>query len=175
MGAGSSISVRLRQVRLDDSGLLFEWINNRDLVILNAPFRPISYQEHQEWFENLGFRKNLKFFIIEDIESGLALGSCQLTNIHEIHRSAELQIRMGRSDFHNKGAGSEAVRLLVEYGFTKLKLHRIMLYVFSTNLRAIHVYKKNGFTKEGVLREAAFIEGRWLDIFVFGLINSVYS
>ena len=109
------------------------------------------------------------------VDSGLAIGSCQLTNINYVHRSAELQIRIGRSDYQNKGAGSEAVRLLIQHGFDKLELHRIMLHVFSTNLRAIHVYKKNGFQQEGLLREAAFIEGRWLDVFVFGLINMAHS
>jgi RimJ/RimL family protein N-acetyltransferase len=175
MRPSSSALVRLRSVRDEDSDLLFGWINNRDLVILNAPFRPISNLEHQQWFENLSSRKNLVFFMIEDVDSGLAIGSCQLTNIHDVHRSAELQIRIGRSDYQNKGAGSEAVRLLIEHGFDKMKLHRIMLYVFSTNLRAMHVYKKNGFQQEGVLREAAFIDGRWLDVNVFGLINSSSS
>jgi RimJ/RimL family protein N-acetyltransferase len=75
-------------------------------------------------------------------------------------------------DYQNKGAGSEAVRLLIEHGFDKLKLHRIVIHVFSTNLRAMHVYRKNGFQQEGVLREAALIDGRWLDVIVFGLINT---
>lgn len=172
MRPSSSALVRLRSVRDEDCNLLFGWINNRELVVLNAPFRPISKAEHEQWFESLGTRKNLAFFMIEDIDSGLAIGSCQLTNIHDVHRSAELQIRIGRSDFLNKGAGSEAVRLLIEHGFDKLKLHRITLHVFSTNSRAIHVYEKNGFIQEGALREAAFIEGRWVDVLVFGLIGS---
>ena len=165
-------SIRLRLVRWEDSNILFEWINNRELVILNAPFRAISKSEHEQWFESLGTRKNLAFFMIEDVDSGLAIGSCQLNNISDVHRSAELQIRIGRLDYQNKGAGSKAVRLLIEHGFDKLELHRIMLHVFSTNLRAMHVYRKNGFQQEGVLREAAFIDGRWLDVNVFGLINT---
>ena len=168
-------SIRLRPVRQEDSRILFEWINNRELVVLNAPFRQISMVEHEQWFDSLGTRKNLAFFMIEDGDSGLAIGSCQLTNIHDVHRSAELQIRIGNPDYQNKGAGSEAVRLLIEHGFDKLKLHRIMLHVFSTNLRAMHVYRKKGFQQEGVLREAAFIDGRWLDVVVFGFINNLPS
>jgi RimJ/RimL family protein N-acetyltransferase len=175
MRSRPSALVRLRSVRDEDSDLLFGWINNRDLVVLNAPFRPISKVEHQQWFESLGTRKSQAFFMIEDVDSGLAIGSCQLTNIHDVHRSAELQIRIGRSDYQNKGAGSKAVQLLIEHGFDKLELHRIMLHVFSTNLRAMHVYKKNGFQQEGLLREAAFIDGRWVDVFVFGLINTSRS
>ncbi|WP_092787741.1 GNAT family N-acetyltransferase [Rhodospira trueperi] len=174
-GSSFSASVRLRPVKLEDSDLLFEWINNRDLVVMNAPFRPISETEHKKWFEGISLRKDVSFFMIEDSDSGLAIGSCQLTNIHDIHRSAELQIRIGRFDFQNKGAGSAAVRLLVDHGFHTLKLHRIMLHVFSTNLRAIHVYQKAGFKQEGLLREAAFIEGRWLDVLIFGLLRTERS
>lgn len=169
---GSLGSVRLRPVRQEDSSLLFEWINHRELVVLNSPFRLISKAEHEQWFDSLGARRNLAFFMIEDVGSGLAIGSCQLINIHDVHRSAELQIRIGRLDFQNKGAGSEAVRLLIEHGFDTLKLHRIMLHVFSTNLRAIKAYEKCGFQLEGVLREAAFIDGQWLDVLVFGMIST---
>jgi RimJ/RimL family protein N-acetyltransferase len=173
--SNNSGEIRLRSVRDEDSSLLFGWINNQELVILNAPFRTITKAEHDQWFDSLGTRKNLAFFMIEDIDSGLAIGSCQLTNIHDVHRSAELQIRIGRSEYQNKGAGSEAVRLLIVHGFDKLKLHRIMLHVFSTNLRAMHVYRKNGFQQEGVLREAALIDGRWLDVYIFGLINTAFQ
>lgn len=170
--AFSLTSVVLRPVRNEDSHLLFEWINNRKLVVMNAPFRQISEVEHQQWFKSLNIRNDLAFFMIEDTDSGLAIGSCQLNKINNFHLSAELQIRIGRSDFQNKGAGSEAVRLLIEHGFAVLKLHRIMLHVFSTNSRAVHVYEKNGFVQEGVLRDAAFIEGRWVDVLVFGLIRT---
>lgn len=170
--SGVLISVRLRSVKEEDSNLLFEWINNRELVVLNAPFRPIPEAEHKKWFDDIATRKNLAFFMIEDVRSGMAIGSCQLTNIHNIHRSAELQIRIGRSDFRNKGAGSEALRLLINYGFETLSLHRIMLHVFSTNLRAINTYRKIGFQQEGLLRDAAYIEGQWQDVLVFGLIGT---
>ena len=102
--------------------------------------------------------------MIEDVKTGLTIGSCQLLNIHTIHRSAELQIRIGAINYQNQGAGSDAVRQLTEYGFSVLNLHRISLHVFATNQRAIRVYEKNGFVREGLLRKAALIDERWLDV-----------
>lgn len=157
-------SIRLRSVRDGDSSLLFEWINDHDLVVLNAPYRPVSEVEHREWFEKLGKRTDRVFFMIEDVETLSTIGSCQLLNIHSIHQSAELQIRIGQTIFQNKGAGSEAVRQLVAFGFEDLNLRRIVLQVFATNERAIRVYEKNGFVREGLLRQAAFIDGRWVDV-----------
>ena len=148
----------------EDSSLLFEWINNHDLVVFNAPFRPISEVEHRAWFGSISERKNLAFFMIEHVETATAIGSCQLLNIHPVHRSADLQIRIGCAGFQNQGVGSEAVRQLVGFGFSELQLHRIALHVFATNQRAIRAYEKNGFVREGLLRQAACIDGQWLDV-----------
>jgi RimJ/RimL family protein N-acetyltransferase len=157
-------AVLLRPVVDADSDLLFRWINDHDLVVLNAPFREVSRPEHDAWFSRIRSQKDVALFMIEDTESGKAIGSCQLLNIHPVHRSAELQIRIGCSASQNRGSGSEAVRQLIAYGFSKLDLHRIALHVFATNLRAIRVYEKNGFVREGLHRQAACIDGRWVDV-----------
>lgn len=167
----ASEKIRLRPICNGDLKLLFEWINDRELVVFNAPFRHVSETEHHAWFESINERQDMVFFMIEDVESTTPIGSCQLLNIHQTHRSAELQIRIGRYDYQNKGVGSEAVRKLVEHGFRKLGLHRIGLHVFSTNERAIRVYEKNGFSREGLLKQAAFIEGDWVDVVVMGQLN----
>ena len=168
----SKRSIRLRPVLDEDSSVLFEWINDRDLVVFNSPYRPVSEAEHRAWFESLGERVDRVFFIIEDVETSSAIGSCQLLNIHPLHQTAELQIRIGRQNFQNAGAGSDAVRQLVTFGFKKLNLRRIALQVFATNDRAIRVYEKNGFVREGLLREAACIDGRWVDIVCMAKMRS---
>jgi RimJ/RimL family protein N-acetyltransferase len=50
-------------------------------------------------------------------------------------------------------------------------MHRIYLSVFKNNERAIGAYRKCGFVEEGVMREAAFIDGQWLDVTMMGLLN----
>ena len=164
--------VRLRAMRREDSALLYEWINQRELVILNAPYHPVSELDHESWLESmLKKRFDLVIFVIEDIASEQAIGSCQLFNINWRHQSAELQIRIGYQRFQNQGLGSEAIQLLCRFGFDDLNLHRIYLSVFKNNERAIGAYRKCGFAEEGVMREAAFIDGQWLDVALMGLIN----
>jgi UDP-4-amino-4,6-dideoxy-N-acetyl-beta-L-altrosamine N-acetyltransferase len=156
--------VRLRHVVDSDFNVLFEWINDRNLVEYNAPFREISLSEHEVWFKQIQAQENIEFFMIENVDTCLTIGSCQLLNIHPIHRSAELQIRIGAVNFQNQGAGSDAVRQLTQYGFSVLNLHRISLHVFATNQRAIRVYEKNGFVREGLFRQAILIDSRWTDL-----------
>jgi methionyl-tRNA formyltransferase len=174
VGGGAMVAkrVRLRALRREDSPLLYEWINQRELVILNAPYHPVSEVDHESWLESmLQKRSDLVIFVIEDIASGQAIGSSQLRNINWRHRNAELQIRIGDQRFQNQGLGSEAVQLLCRFGFDDLNMHRIYLSVFKNNERAIGAYRKCGFVEEGVMREAAFIDGQWLDVTMMGLLN----
>ncbi len=113
-------------------------------------------------------RADLTFFVIEELSTNQAIGTCQLLNINPRHQSAELQIRIGAVDYHGKGLGTEAVNLLTRFGFADLNLHRIYLHVFATNARAITAYEKCGFSREGLLRDAAFIDGSWVDVVVMG-------
>lgn len=157
--------IRLRPVKHEDRPLLYEWITDRSLLIFNAPYYPVSEADHDRWFEcMLTKRSDLVFFMIERLSDGQTIGSCQLMNINWVHRSAELQIRIGETGAQGQGAGSEVVRLLCEFGFNDLNLHRIYLQVFATNTRAISVYEKNSFVREGLLREAVHIDGQWGDV-----------
>ena len=174
LGGGQMHSerVRLRPLLKSDAPLLYEWITVRDLVILNSPLYPVSESDHEAWIEKMMTRQaDLVIFVIEDIDSGQAIGTCQLIKINWHHRNAELQIRIGVPAFHGKGYGSEAVRLLTVFGFKDLNLHRIYLHVFADNVRAVRAYEKCGFEREGTLREAAHIDGKWVDIAVMGLLR----
>lgn len=164
--------VRLRALRREDSVLLNELINQCELVIFSTPYYSVSDVDHESWIESM-LRKHfdLVVFVIEDIASGQAIGSCQLYNINWQHRNAELQIRIKDQYFKNQGLGSEAIQLLCRFGFDDLNLHHIYLSVLKNNERAINVYQQYGFVEEGVMREAAFIDYQWLDVTLMGLLN----
>lgn len=165
--------IRLRPLRREDSHLLYEWITHRELVILNAPFHPVSDIDHEAWIESMMTKRmDLVIFVIEELESNQAIGTCQLLNINWRHRSAELQIRIGDASFQSRGYGAEAVNLLCRFGFADLNLHRIYLHVFDGNLRAINAYRRCGFVREGLLKQAAFIDGQWVDVVVMGLLQA---
>src|SRR6266404_1761938 len=106
----SNDRIKLRSLRREDSPLLFRWITDRNLLIYNAPYRPVSEPEHEKWLESvLTTRKDMVLFVIEDVASQAAIGTCQLLNIHPVFRSADLQIRIGDDRARGKGLGSEAV------------------------------------------------------------------
>lgn len=152
-----------------DGPTLFNWINDRELVLFNSGYRPVHEPTHREWLAGLAGRRDLVAFAIRVKRTGRLIGVCQLTAIHAVNRSADLQIRIGEAASRGKGYGSEAVRLLLAFGFRDLNLHRIALQVFATNTRAIRTYERAGFRREGTLRDAVFIDGHYVDVLVMAV------
>jgi RimJ/RimL family protein N-acetyltransferase len=71
-----------------------------------------------------------------------------------------------------RGLGTEATRLIVGYGFDQLGLHRIELEVYAFNPRARRAYEKVGFVAEGVLRDALWWDGEWVDAVVMSMLET---
>lgn len=72
---------------------------------------------------------------------------------------------------YGKGYATEAVKLVLDYGFTILKLHRIEAGVMPHNLGSIRVLEKAGFEKEGISKSNVKINGKWEDHQVLAIIN----
>ena len=163
--------VALTPLTAEDLPSLFRWINEREQVLLNAPYRPVSERQHAAWFEDIQQRRDTVIFGIRLRGNGRLIGSCQLHGISAVHRTAQLQIRIGELQERGHGYGTEATRLLLEVGFRDLNLHRIYLHVWANNEPALSMYDKLGFVREGVLRRAAYIDGEYLDVVVMGILR----
>jgi len=72
---------------------------------------------------------------------------------------------------NGKGYTTEAVKLVVDYAFTELKLHRIEAGVMPHNIGSIRVLEKSGFHKEGIAKKNVRINGKWEDHQVLAIIN----
>ena len=163
--------VYLAPLTADDMPAMFNWINDRQQVLFNSSYRPVSESMHRTWFESIQNRTDVVICAIRLTRTAELIGSCQLRHIHHVHRTAELQIRIGGADKRGHGYGTEAIRLLLDFAFTDLNLQRVCLHVFSTNPRAVRAYEKAGFSREGVLRRGAYIDGDYVDVIVMGILR----
>lgn len=163
--------VALTPLMVDDLPVMFGWINDREQVLLNAPYRPVGEAQHKAWFDAIQQQKDAVFFGIRLLKRGNLIGTCQLHSINSVHRTAELQIRLGEAGERGRGYGTEAVRLLLDFAFKDLNLNRVHLHVFATNGMALRVYEKVGFVREGLLRKAAHIDGEYVDVVVMGIVR----
>ncbi|MFN8377847.1 MAG: GNAT family protein [Anaerolineae bacterium] len=98
------------------------------------------------------------------------IGLIDLDGILWSNGVAWLSIGIGEPVYRGQGYGSEAMALMLRFGFHELNLHRIQLTVFSYNTHAIRLYERLGFTREGVMRETLHRDGQRFDTILYGLL-----
>lgn len=87
------------------------------------------------------------------------IGYTSLEDIDHLHRTATFGLVIGEKDCWGKGFGTETTRLMLDYGFTVLRLHNILLQVDKDNIPAIRAYTGAGFRVIGERREAHYLAG----------------
>ncbi|WP_082676274.1 GNAT family N-acetyltransferase [Shouchella shacheensis] len=113
--------------------------------------------------------------MIEEIEGNKPIGVTSLINIDYGSRNAECIIDIGDKNYWSKGFGQEAFRLLLDFAFHELNLHKVYVRVFSFNERAIKLYQKLGFNEEGELKEQFYRAGAWHNVIFMGLLKRNYE
>ncbi|MCU0513170.1 MAG: GNAT family N-acetyltransferase [Anaerolineae bacterium] len=86
------------------------------------------------------------------------------------HQSAMIAIGIGDPEYRGQGYGSDALRLILAYGFRELNLHRIGLNVFAYNTTAIRAYERVGFVLEGRRRQSILRDGQRFDELQYGIL-----
>lgn len=169
--------ILLRALRRADVEQLRSYVNDPQVMRYSNTFWPIDDERQERWFLNISQAEHAVWFGIVDIRvtERLLIGTCCLVDIDWIGRQAELRIRIGESSVWGEGLGTEAVQLLLSYGFEHLNLERIWLRVLASNVRAKRLYSRFGFREEGCLRRAAFLAGQFEDVFLMGLLRPEWS
>lgn len=141
-----------------------EWMNDFQVTdYIGRTSQIITYDAEKEYLENATRNTSNRSFNIIETEKDKLIGTIALEEINWTERSAVLGIFIGEKDFRNNGYGTEAIKLLLEYGFKYLNLHSIRLDLLSINERAHKCYLKCGFKDTGASREQIFLNGKYYD------------
>lgn len=153
----------LRPLDIDDKPSLLKWNRDDEVRYLTGAVFPASSIEHGKWFEAKSLSSHDKMWMIVESENDSPIGAIGLKNLDFINRNAELYIYIGEKEYWGKGIGSKATDEIIEFASNSLNLHKVYLQVFGYNQRAINMYEKNGFIKEGQLIESIFRNGKYYD------------
>jgi RimJ/RimL family protein N-acetyltransferase len=167
--------VRLRPALPGDADARFALGTDADIVrmfgVSLADAKPLTKEAAEQWAQ--GHARNPHAWIIE-VERRL-VGEINLHSINDRDRRASMAIAIYDGTLLGMGLGTEAIHLLLRYAFSELKLHRISIRVLAYNERAIRAYAKCGFIVEGQERETAFVDGKWHDDLMMGLLSTEYQ
>ncbi|MDM8534732.1 GNAT family protein [Clostridiaceae bacterium HSG29] len=99
----------------------------------------------------------------------------RLMGIDYINRKSYFGIFIGEKEYRNKGIGTEATKLMLDYGFNILNLRNIMLKVFSFNKGAINSYKKCGFKEIGRRRKSIIYGSKEFDEVYMDILSDEFE
>jgi ribosomal-protein-alanine N-acetyltransferase len=176
---GSLVFLRpLERADLNDRYL--GWLNDPEVTrYTDTGIFPSTAEDLEKYYGEVSGSRSQVMLAVVDKKSGQHVGNVKLGPIHWIHRNATFSILIGDKKSWGKGVGLEATRLTVEYGFSRLNLHRIDLGVFADHEAAVRCYEKAGFKVEGRLREDGFRGGsdggQYRDRLWMGLLRSEYE
>jgi len=112
-------------------------------------------------------------FAIIDKQNSRLLGACGLCYIDQRNSSADFSIYLGADDLYiDDKYAPDAGKVLLEYGFSTLKLHRIWVEIYAIDMAKQQLLPNLGFQLEGRHRQAHRLEnGRWTDCLFYGLLT----
>lgn len=121
------------------------------------------------WYDTRRDQDDRLDLAVVERRTGNVVGEVVLNEWDPDNQSCSFRISLVPGTY-GRGLGTEATRLMTEYGFEKLGLHRISLEVYAFNPRARRVYEKVGFVAEGVLRDALLWEGERVDATLMSIL-----
>ena len=175
--SGPRVTLRSVEARDRDSRLRLGW---HEVIERNygheRPTGPMSEREADDWLveqRQLSSDRS-RFDWVIDVDGDLA-GVAFLHSMSEVDRKARFAIGMFSPEFNGLGLGSEATRLVLGHAFDVLGLRRIDLRVLAFNTAAIRSYESCGFVIEGRERESCWLENRWHDDVIMGVLAREFA
>lgn len=159
---------------VEDVEIFTKWMNDFHVTdYTGRSFQTLTLQEEKEYLEKSSNDKNV--FAIIDIEKDKLIGSIGLHQVDHINRTATLGIFIGDEEYRSKGYGTEAIRLILDFGFNYLNLNNIELALMEFNERALKCYKKCGFKEIGRRRKSKFINGKYYDSILMDILAEEFK
>lgn len=175
---GKKVALRLAQRK--DFPLLYKWINNPEIAKF---WYGRDKSRSKEWVE-----KHFTPMVQGKGESQCWIIEVQKKPIGFIYNTpekeddgtrfsgrVELDIMIGEKGKWGKGYGTDALRTMINYAFTKQGAERVFIMARVSNVRAIHVYEKVGFKKEGILRHYEKFESKWIDCVMMSILRGEFK
>lgn len=162
-----------------DKGHLEEYWENMDnssveAMIFTGSQQIFNKSDIERYLENISQDNSRIDFLIISKESNKIVGEVVINNIYRNDRNSNIRILINRKEDFSKGYGREALILALNYGFGMLNLHRIELEVFPFNERAIHVYEKIGFVREGIRRDGCYFNNKYYDMITMSILEDEF-
>lgn len=168
--------VRLAQPNLEDAAVVSRFSEDSEYRrLMDSDYaRGESLEEARQTILSIGQGGKSILFHLRALPEDALIGFVSLHHIEWNNQNCELSIGIWDPTYLEKGYGSEAVQLILNYAFYELNLFRVGLTVIASNARAVHVYLKHGFREEGRMRQVVNRDGKRVDLIMMSILRDEY-
>ena len=166
--------VYLKPLNASDAKTYYNQLFNVETRRLTGTKAIFNYEQIVEYIDRKRGDDSSVILLIGLQETDELIGEIVLQDLDYTNRSANLRVAIDQPAHQGQGYGTEALRLILDYGFGILQLHRIELNVYDFNERAAHVYEKVGFKVEGRQRDALFYDHKYHDAILMSMLEDEY-
>ena len=171
-------------MRPDEAPLFYEWATDPevqpfwggrdhygDLDGFLSDWRPHYFDGSQP---NRGRCFTIESLPAEGRADGRPIGMVAYNRVDTVDRCTDIDIVIGDSSYRDQGYGTDAIRAFLGFLFDTVGLHRVWLGTYDHNARARRAYEKAGFVREGVMRQSDWVDGRWVDSVIYGILEDEF-
>ena len=165
--------IYLRKIALSDVNKKYlAWMNDSSVnQYLESRFTYWSPDKLRQFIRKNSKGKDNLFLAIVLKDTGVHIGNIKIGPINHIHKYAEVGILIGERDCWGKGYATEAIKLAVEYGFKKLKLHKLIAGAYENNAGSIKAFKKASFSVEGIQKKHFRFQNSYCGRVLLGIVK----
>jgi diamine N-acetyltransferase len=151
------------------------WYSDFSVTRTVGKSRPMTEEQAEAWYDKHSRVESETWFAVYERATWRPIGTTGLSDIDFQNRRAEFGVIIGEADCRGKGYGTESTRLMLDYAFTALGLHNVLLTVNEYNRVAIRAYLSAGFREIGRRRQCRIMGGKEWDVIYMDCIASEFD
>jgi RimJ/RimL family protein N-acetyltransferase len=169
--------IRLAAPLVEDAEIRARWTHDEEYMrTVDTDFaQPKTVESCRNALQEVISDSTIVEFHVRTLDEDQLIGFVALHSIEWNNQKGSLAIGIGEAGYRGKGYGTDALRVILNYAFNELILHRVGLDVIASNGRAVRAYEKVGFKREGIIREAVHRDGKRMDLIYMGILRKEWN
>ena len=166
-------NICLREIQISDAKKnYYNWMRDPEVnQYLESRFEKWSVRRLKNYVKEIKINRDNFFWAIMLKETGRHIGNIKLGPINRKHGFADLGIIIGEKPYWGKGFATEAITLVADYAFKKLKLNKLTAGAYANNIGSVKAFKNAGFLIEGIQKSQYLYNKKYVDGVLLGCIK----
>ncbi len=158
-------NIYLKTLSQNDIGINYvNWMNDYQVVkYTESKFTTHTLDSIKQFVETCNNSKNNFLFGIFLKDNDLHVGNIKLGNVHNLYNHGDIGLIIGLKEYWGKGIATKAIKMVTNYGFDALNLHKIFAGAYSMNVGSIKAFQKCGYNIAYIKKDEVFFENNYVD------------